>query len=892
MSKEEKVIYPMTIELNKTIKHNVYYLKLPSEIKEKWIELERCATNKQLYNLPTVSLQNILVNSLEGVVGLNTVSEYSDDSKWLICFEEIDMDILISYFKIWIDEFYVKGSIGKQDKKRKNGEDERVSKLADELKKLISSEKFEGLKKEEKVLFEDGKAIDKDSFSILPQIIIDSLKGKSINIHGREAKLLYCDKNEMITDTNVFCNKDDYYSFVIKLTVQTLPPFNKAYLNVDLSVRRWICRNKDAEGKNYIGNNKNCYIRTSENIMQIIKTQYSSIQKCNVWNSIDERCFNECKQLGKLPDFVDVLKSPAEYNSGAVNDILIPYQEGLSNIETSVKNGVSFNDRDDIMKFLKKYLSATYGINSNLMASQIKKKIRKSKCDFIETDTIENVDEEIIYKSKYFSEQLHKALDGKAANFEIYAEKDLQQDLIRYIKAYLGDSSEHKIKVCEYEDLFSELPIIENSSKEDNLIGYEIRVDEIKEELKNVSEPTVAVIAIHDADYYKYKYKNFKGNKNYDKNKSEINIDPKEAIRTGFALTGRLTQFITIEKYEQSADEIEKAKESYIRNKLKYEEKKAEDPSIIRPYNKPPKTINVNKAINGAVLDAFRQLGVVYDCSAIKAMKGKKIMGISICNYKTTRYGYIKPFPIIVTYDIDASKIMVYCDLLDKVEVPYWKAILGLSKLSVDKHISDLNKTISSTTIYRRLNRVLEKKEKHTIVIVEANGVTRKFIKGITNSELDKSEKNEFNQVTKLLINDDKYLELDASKSSIDVVRIRVNEEVPDYIHDDLNSKYQDTSGLFNLEEVYYSIDSRPKSEEKTYKKSESKAIKAGRYSHRNIVEIYPLFTSNDIEDFGASKMNSIEITNLMRAISIQFTAQMTILPLPLHLAKKMEEYL
>lgn len=887
---KEKVIHPMTIELNKTIKHNVYYLKLPNEIKEKWIELERSTINKPIYNLPTISLQNILVNSLKGVVGLNKVSENSDDSKWLICFEEIDMEILVSYFKIWIDEFYVKGSIGKQDKKRKNGENERVNRLANELKDLISIGNFEELKKEEVILFKDGKAIDKDSFSILPLIIIDSLKGKFINIHGKDAKLLYSSKNEMITDTNIFCNKEDYYSFVIKLTVQTLPPFNNAYLNVDLSIRRWICRNDDIEGKNYIDNNKNCYFRTSDDIMQCIKTQYSSEEKCNIWDSIDERCFNECKIWGKLPHFIDVLKSPSKYNNGSVNDILIPYQEGLSKIKTSVKNGVSFNDRDDVMRFIKKYLSVTYDINSNVTATQIKKKIKKSKCDFIETKSIEDVDEEIVYKSKYFSEQLHKALDGEVANFEIYAEKDLQKDLFKYIKSYLGETSEHNIKVCEYDDIFSELPIIKDSSKKDNLIGYEIRIDEIRDELENVAKPTIALIAIHDADYYKYRYSKNSGN--YDKDKSQINIDPKEAIRNGFALTGRLTQFITIEKYQEEVENIKKAKENYKRKKLKHEEKRADDSSITKDYKKPPKTININKAINGAVLDAFRQLGVLYDCSSIKAMKGKQIIGISICNYKTTKYGYIKPFPIIVTYDVNASQIMVYCDLIDKVEVPYWKAILGLSKLSSNKQISDLNKIISSTTIYRRLDRVLEKADKHTIIIVEANGVTRKFIKGITNSELDKAEKNEFNQITKLLITDEKYLKFNTFKDKIDFIRLRVNEEVPDYIHDDLDTKYQNTSGLFNLGEVYYSIDARPMSEDKTYKKSESKAIKPERYSHRNMVEIYPVFTSANSENFEINKMEAIEITSLIRSISIQFASQMTILPLPLHLAKKMEEYL
>lgn len=890
MIKDEKVIYPMMIELNNTISDSVYYLELPIKIKEKWIELERAATNKAIYNLPTTSLKNILINSLKDIVNMNVVSEYSDDSKWLICFKEIDINILISYFKIWIDEFYIKGSILKENK-RKNGDDKRVNKLANELKELVNINNFEKLRKEDLILFKDGIAMDKDSFSILPVLIINSLIGKNIKIHGKEAKLLYSSQNEIITDTKVFCNKEEYYSFIIKLTVQILPPFNKAYLNVDLSVRRWICRNDDKEGKNYIGNDKNCYFRTDDNILQCIKTQYSYEENCNKWDSIDERCFNECKSLGKLPEFIDVLKNPLEYNKGKINDILIPFQEGLSKINTSVKNGVSFDDRNDVFIFIKNYLFEKYNIKSNIMATQLKKKIRKKNCNFIETKSIENVDEEIVFKSKYVSEQLFKALGNKVANFEIYAENGLKEDLEKHLKSYLGEDSQHNITICEYDDIFSELPIIEDRSKKDNLIGYEIRVDEIKDTLKNVSEPTIAIIAIHEADYYKYKYSKNSGN--YDKDKAKINIDPKDAIRSGFALTGRLTQFITIERYNEEVENIEKEKENYKSNKLKFEEKKANDSSIENVYEKPKKTININKAINGAVLDSFRQLGVVYNCADIKDMKGKKIIGISICNYKTTRYGYIKPFPIIITYDIDSSQIMVYCELLDKVEIPYWKAILGLSLISSNRNTADLNKLISSTTIIRRLNRTLEYDDKDTIIIVEANGVTRKFIKGITNSELAKGEKNEFNQITKLLIDDDKYLDLDNSKKNIDIIRLRVNEEVPDYIHDDFDDKrYQNTCGLFKMEELYYSIDDRPKNDDKTYKKSESKAIKASRYTHRNMVEIYPVYTSGNNDTYEINKMRAIEITSLLRDISIQFDSQMTILPLPLHLAKKMEEYL
>lgn len=82
--------------------------------------------------------------------------------------------------------------------------------------------------------------------------------------------------------------------------------------------------------------------------------------------------------------------------------------------------------------------------------------------------------------------------------------------------------------------------------------------------------------------------------------------------------------------------------------------------------------------MEGTVLDGFSQLGVVFDYAVNKKMKSKKIFGIHICNYKKTFYGSIPLFPIIISYDVDNSKIMVYCELIDKIHIPYWEAILPL----------------------------------------------------------------------------------------------------------------------------------------------------------------------------------------------------------------------
>ena len=250
MIEDNKLIYPMMIELSRNIEENVYYVGLPKVIKEKWIELERASTSKPIYNLPTITLKRLLCSYSEGIVNINSVTEYSDDSKWIVCFKDINMKIVCTCFKIWIDEFYIKGSLDKS--KRKNGRDAKVHKLANELINLIMPESFEGVNCEKITLFENGSAACKEAFLLFPQKLIDLLIGETIDFKGKKAKLLYSSQNELVTDTNIFGSEKGYHSFAIRLSVQTLPPDNKAYLNVDLIARRWITKNDNLEGTNYI----------------------------------------------------------------------------------------------------------------------------------------------------------------------------------------------------------------------------------------------------------------------------------------------------------------------------------------------------------------------------------------------------------------------------------------------------------------------------------------------------------------------------------------------------------------------------------------------------------------------------------------------------------------
>lgn len=189
--KKDKIIYPMMFKIENKIEEDIYYLQLPKIIKDKWIELEKASKfiNLSEFNLPINTLRKMLNTHLDGIIDMDKVSTYSNDTKWIKSFKEINLKRILVCFSIWIEEFYIKGGLD-NNKKRKNGIDKSVNKLANELISLLKEENFEKCKKTRVILFENGKSVNNEGFTLYPLKIIHDLMGKKININGVNTKLL------------------------------------------------------------------------------------------------------------------------------------------------------------------------------------------------------------------------------------------------------------------------------------------------------------------------------------------------------------------------------------------------------------------------------------------------------------------------------------------------------------------------------------------------------------------------------------------------------------------------------------------------------------------------------------------------------------------------------
>ena len=853
MGKNNKIIYPMMFKINRYIAEDIYYITLPQIIKQKWYEVEKTLQGSNTeFNFNIQSLQRLLETNLNNIVDISKVSVNSDDTKWIKSFKKIDIEKLIACFKIWVRNQYIEDNIDTFKNRKKPTQ--KTRELAEELILLIKKENFDEQSKERITLFENGQVTNREAYNLYILRIMNDLVGRQIDIKNVTSKLLYSRKNELITDTHDIKYLDSYISFVINLSLQTLPPKNEVYLNVDLSIRRWANNKKNKYEKNkFLPNKKNCYVRVDDNKMQVLTGEYSLKYKKLVWSDIDYKCFKQCNVLCKIPEFDNLLSELDKYNKGQKNDVLVPYKDDIKWIDTKYKAGVTFNDRDTIYNYIKDYLIEKDEFDKDIEAIQLRSTPIGDPEKFI--DESWNIDREL------FLNQLDKAIDNKILSVEVYIDKEaikeygleldkLKVDISTYLNKYLSNSK-HKIVFKTEYNFIRQLDIGNNE-----YFGVEKRIKEIENKLKNVTEPTLSLVFIKNKEYYsKLDIKN--------------NRDPKLAIRSGFALMGRLTQFITYENYSNEVIRIEQLIKNTKAEEIKEKEK-------------------INKILQAATLDGFRQLGVVFNYTNRKALKNKDIVGIHITKNKKNIYNKkIKPFPIIIRYDVENSKIYAYCDLVDKVEVSYWKLNLALAKLIADREVETFIKdNLLELSLYKRLDRMIEKNNKELIVIVDSNA--RGFIKGISNIEIANQYKKNTEEYN-LMIRENKVLNI-SKKDNILLIRLRHNGEVPSYIpFKNKNNDYNQSSGIYKYDEVYYIIESKPKHEGLGYKQHMSKVDSISSFSHRRMIEVFPIFMSDESEK---NKKDTISILRKLKSNSIQFDSKELILPLPLHLALKSEEYL
>ena len=829
--KKKTMIYPLAYELRPDMVRTLYYQGFPERWKTRLLEFFRAAKPdmKDEYGLPTDSLKKMILAWMDGVVNMNPLKKFTDDRKWLTSctpYDDLGLQRLCRFIKIWCCVTFSRTTYKFMPAYvEKNVAEFCDSMQWEELKELQTQE-------EVTLTMADG-TVSGEAYGAVPLLVVNRLLGKIISLQGREMRLAYAGKNELISQPLEEPKSHNQYSFVFTFSLQTTPPARYALLLCHMSIRRWIHTPWDTEDNIYPDNMIQAYIQTSKNKFCQVNIWGNFRKKETGWFSRDEQCYDVC-DFEPLPVAQDVLKHPADFASR----ILLPYKNGMKGFKPSkIGTGIPVLDKAVLHSEIQKILG------------EIVLEAEPEAVSIGHRNNIPVFDSPLKYKSREeFREWVKSCTETDEITFELYGlwQDERQKVLLNQIRDKIcedfGENSEEscmKIQIIPRET--QNLVVgLENSCTQTNIKHSRY----VEKTLGNAGRVTGCVVVIPSAESYLHKG------------------DPKQAVRNGFALTGRVVQFI----------------------------------------NPPENDKETNAAkIAHCVYDLYRQLGIVtlidFSKKKQKPMLSVPCVGLHICTQVHNRIKKARFMPLTVCVDLQTGRSRVSCDAFPKQNISYREACLQMGQLFWKDNLEAICIEASrqpAKQLLLQMKNVYRSPEDKVMLLVVSDGNTRPLWNGISDKEIGEYELDQ--EYCPKSINVGKKTSpyaMELLKSGIRIVRIRTNQEVPDY-YTGMSSKStaekaqrESNSGVFRYGETYWRIASR--SNDGRYRKSfyESRINHPKQdYAEKDMTEIYPM--QLQLED---QSSDWVLFTDALCALPLQYSMT-TVLPLPLHLAKGLEEYL
>ncbi len=820
-------IYPMAFVPNNQVVCKLHYIGFPNAWKEKLIKVEKIMKPRWdgTYALPTYALKNSLGAWLDGIIEISPLRLNSNDEMWAIsCEQEINTELLFEHIVIWLHSYYL-------DNPR------LYPNAKTEIQELINSmsvDELNGLKGRREVhLFdENGIPTENYSYSAFSLMVTNALVGKSVEIDGHTVILNYAGKNQLISDIQGEGN--NVYSYGVSFSLQTIPPERKSLLLCDCSIHRWI-PGKWQE-KPYLKENVIAHVWVGNNrIYKLPICQRYKSEDVYHWQELEEKYYN-LYNYRSLPTAREWMDSIDAYLLGNMC-ISCLYKEGMDKsgfTKKCIGTGVSVSEKKDIYDGVLSYISELVcpveGVER--VKSNKRKAASKLKLDDIKFSKELNDEQRISVANR-----IRECIESNRLNLEVYYRDDVEEcaDIILDKLQNIFQSTEDMIfdiRKCKLGIIGEVLDSFEGAS-------ILKRIKEIEKTIDNATETTACIILLPGKDKFKHG-------------------DPKDAIRCGFALRNRLTQFIT-------------------------------------PWNSVDSENAFENKIASAIEDLCRQLGYVRDFDEKvkeneESLAHTPIIGMHVMTQLKTIYGKARFLPLCVELDYITGQVYVECDAFEQVRVPYREAAFELAKLSLDKDFERKCDIASKGMLKQKM--IMWKnvyKNNNLLVLIEANGNTRALCNGITDGQIQKYTYREpyCPEEIEVGTKENSYM-LNLNDSKVRFVRIRRNGEVPDYFTELSKTKgHAASSGVFKYESDYWSIAGRPN--DKAYKSSYKETTYSKprqKFAERDMIEIYPIQLQK-----GDNPDEWVHYTNSLRVGAIQYD-EATIMPLPIHLATKLQEYL
>ena len=675
---------------------------------------------------------------------------------------------------------------------------------------------------------EDGTVCE-EAYQAIPLLAVNRLLDSEVVLCGQTLHLCYAAKNQLITHPITDPKSHHQYSFVFDLSVQTTPPQRKALLLCQMSIRRWIPDNYSKEHAPFLSENISSHIKVSDSKYCQIPITYDYISKRLDWKAQDKECYN-IWGYEQLPSTDDVLKDPATYTM----KILLPYKNGMGGFVTSkIGTGVSVVDKTS----LHQSLSALLGdiICEQPEANRVM--LRGQKFSYFKSP-------QEYERSEDFRSWVSKCVETDQITFEIYGLwKDPKQlELLRLVQSKIERDFgvESEASCLKIQCVCKETGNLADGMPDDYKQTKIQRCDEIVEQLGQADSVTACIFVLPGQEQY-------------------IKGDPKQVLRNAFARTGRVVQFIN-----------------------------------------PEGEINPNKVEN-AVYDLYRQLGIVTLLDFQKKLPplaNTPCVGMHLCTQVHGVVNKARFLPVFVTVDVLEGKTRVHCDAFSNRTVSYREACLEMAKLfwenDLEQRCVDASRAPAKQKLIELKNRYYMK-EDNVLFLIQSDGNTRAVWSGISDKEIcGYTETAKYCPVQINVGTPKNPYPFSLVDSGVRIIRIRRNQEVPDY-YTELSEKstddhllYSSTSGIFKYEDVFWGIHQRQNADKQYINSFKDSRVdhSRDRFAEKDMIELYPLQLQSD-DDAAAW----VFYTDALRHIPIQYN-QSTVLPLPLHLAEALEEYL
>ena len=802
----------------------------PEHWKEALLEIARKNNPrfKDEYGLPTNALKKLVESWMEGVIALAPLKKGSIDDRWLTSCSPYSEKDIQALCELI--KVWVKGTYVTSF--RASPMALLVKKLASDFCKEIKPDAFLPLQSSATVCltFENG-TVSEEAYQAVPLLAINHLLGKEIILHGQALRLCCATKNQLISRPLSDPNSQHQYSFVFDFSVQTTPPQRKALLLCQMSIRRWVPDALKKDRAPILKENINAHIKVGEDKYCQVQIAYNYTSKKVDWKEQDKECYN-IWGYEALPSAEDVMMDPPAYAA----HILLPYKNGMWGMkESKIGTGVSVVDKASLHQSIFGLLQDCDMVLEQPEATRISRRGQNFSC-------LRNPQE--YSSSEEFRQWVKKCVETDEINFEIYGmwQDPVQQELLRQIQDKIEqdfgpNTPTSCLQICcickEVGNLTDAMP----DDRKETKIRY---CDEMAATIGKTDVVTACMFVLPGQDQYS------KGG------------DPKRVIRNAFAQTGRVVQFITPEENEG--------------------------------YSK----------IQNAVYDLYRQLGVVTLLNPSKELPplaNTPCVGMHLYTQVHGIANKARFLPLYVTVNIPEGKTRVYCDAFSKRGVSYREACLEMAKLFWDSNLEQRCVEASRVPAKQKLIELKNhfySKEDSVLLVVQSDGTTRAVWSGISDKEIGCYDVIESYCPTEINVGMPKSpYKMSLLDSGVRIIRIRSNQEVPDY-YTDLSKKSTEerlqltsSSGIFQYGDVYWGIHAKPNDPQYTssFKASRIDHPKQ-RFAEKDMIELYPLQLQP-----GDTAENWVFYTNALRHIPIQYN-QSLVLPLPLHLAEGLEEYL